>query len=189
MEGNIEQMQNITGKIKSFEIDKTLSKRGMCAEAKATGEALATKVSKSDVVDNLISVETDKPLSANQGRLLKKQIDEIDPHNAENVVYGDTNVKSALDDLKAIFGEIFLVKEIKATTDSGGCLLTDIPYYYIPVSAIVTSHTHRECTFFVANNYQYIHIRDAIGSGNIANTEVTLKVYYINPNVKSHTKA
>ena len=189
MDGNIEKMQSLTGRIKGLGIDKTLTKKGMCAEAEAVGKALATKVSITDIVDDLTSVADDKPLSANQGRLLKKQIDEIDPHYAENVVYDKTNVKSALDDLKATIDELFVVETITGTTDSGGCLLTNIPYYYIPVSAIVTSHTHRECTFFVANNYHYIHIRDAIGSSNIANTEVTVKVYYINSNIMSHTNA
>ena len=97
MDGNIEKMQSLTGKIKSLAIDKTLTKKGMCAEAEATGKALAKKVNTADIVDELTSVAEDKPLSANQGRLLKKQIDEIDPHNAENVIYGDTNVKNALD--------------------------------------------------------------------------------------------
>ena len=114
-------------------------------------------------------------------------------NKAKNIIYNNknselnaTNVQDAIDELA---DGIFLVKEITATTDSGGCLLTDIPYYYIPVSAIVTSHTHRECTFFVANNYQYIHVRDAIGSGNIASTKITVKVYYINPKIKSHTNS
>ena len=97
MDGNIEKMQSLTGRIKGFGIDKTLTKKGMCAEAEATGEALATKVSITDIVDDLLSVATDKTLSANQGRLLKKLIDEIDPHYAENVLYNDTNVKDALD--------------------------------------------------------------------------------------------
>ena len=99
MNGNIENMQSLTGRIKGLGIDKTLTKKGMCAEAEATGKALATKVSITDIVDDVLSVATDKPLSANQGRLLKKQIDEIDPHNAENVIYGDTNVKNAIDKL------------------------------------------------------------------------------------------
>lgn len=99
MDGNIEKMQSLTGRIKGLGIDKTLTKKGMCAEAEATGKALAKKVNTADIVDDLTSVAEDKPLSANQGRLLKKQIDEIDPHNAENVVYGDTNVKNAIDKL------------------------------------------------------------------------------------------
>ena len=106
MDGNIEKVQSLTGKIKTLAIDTTLTKKGMCAEAEATGEALATKVNISDIVDELTSVADDKPLSANQGRVLKKQIDEIDPHTAENVVYDNAdsgvdaeNVQGAIDKL------------------------------------------------------------------------------------------
>lgn len=99
MDGNIEKMQSLTGRIKGFGIDKTLTKKGMCAEAEATGKALATKVNITEIVDDLTSVADDKPLSANQGRVLKKQIDDIDPHYAENVIYSDTNVKEAIDKL------------------------------------------------------------------------------------------
>ena len=109
MDGNIEKMQSLTGRIKGLGIDKTLTKKGMCAEAEATGKALATKVSITDIVDDLLSVATDKPLSANQGRLLKKQIDEIDPHYAENVNFNNTgsglnanNVHEALLKVKTI---------------------------------------------------------------------------------------
>lgn len=104
MDGNLENMQNITGKIKSLEIDKTLSKKGKCAESKAVGDALATKVSITDIVDDLTSVSDDKPLSANQGRLLKRQIDDVDPHYAENMIYGDTNVKDALNNTHRAIG-------------------------------------------------------------------------------------
>ena len=40
-------------------------------------EFLATKVNISDVIDNLTSTHTNKPLSANQGRVLKELIDAI----------------------------------------------------------------------------------------------------------------
>lgn len=39
---------------------------------------LSTYVSKSDIVDNTISSNTDKPLSANQGRLLGARLDELE---------------------------------------------------------------------------------------------------------------
>ena len=106
MDGKLENMQSLTGKIKSLEIDTTLTKKGMCAEAKATGEALAKKVNTADIVDELTSVASDKPLSANQGRVLKKQIDEIDPHFAENVVYDESNVKDALDKTQGAIDEL-----------------------------------------------------------------------------------
>lgn len=111
MDGNLKNTQSLTGKIKSLAIDTTLTKKGMCAESKSTGEALATKVNISDIVDDLISVTTDKPLSANQGRILKKQIDDIDPHYAENVIFDNTiagmyanNVQGAIDEIKSTVG-------------------------------------------------------------------------------------
>lgn len=118
------------------------------------------------------------------GNLIKKA-KEI-AFNNKNTGLSATNVQDAIDELS---NELILVKEITATTDSGGCLLTNIPYYYIPVAAIVTNLTHRECSFFVANNYHYIHVTDAIGSANISNTSITVKVYYINPKLASHTNA
>ena len=114
-------------------------------------------------------------------------------NKAKNILFNNkksglkaTNVQGAIDEL---ISEFFLTKVVTDTTNSGGCLLTNLPYYYIPVAAIVTSHTHRECTFFVANNYHYVHVRDAIGSSDISNVKVTVKVYYINPLIKSHTNA
>ena len=123
MEGNLEQMQNITGKIKELEIDKTLSKKGKCAESKAVGEALATKVSITDIVDDLTSVAEDKPLSANQGRVLKKQIDDVDPHYAENMIYGDSNVKDALDNVQGA------IDELKGTIGYTSKNLIPYPFY------------------------------------------------------------
>lgn len=136
MDGNIEKMQSLTGRIKSLAIDTTLTKKGMCAEAKATGEALATKLNITDIVDELTSVASDKPLSANQGRVLKKQIDEIDPHFAENVVYDESNVKDALDktqgDIDVLKGTIGYTSKnlipyphFHTTMDNNGIKYTD----------------------------------------------------------------
>ena len=124
MNGNLKNLQSLTGKIKSFRIDTTLTKKGMCAEAEATGKALATKVSITDIVDDLLSVASDKPLSANQGRLLKKQIDEIDPHYAENVVYDNTNVKSAIDGIVNKSVKVFIGKSTSLEVDlNEGCCI------------------------------------------------------------------
>lgn len=54
--------------------DSTLSIEGKAADAKAVSDALNTKISNTDVVDNLESTSTYLPLSANQGRLLGKQL-------------------------------------------------------------------------------------------------------------------
>jgi hypothetical protein len=52
----------------SIELDPTLSIEGMAADAKAVGD---TKISYTDVVDNLTSTSTNLPLSANQGKVLQ----------------------------------------------------------------------------------------------------------------------
>lgn len=138
MNGNLKNLQSLTGKIKSFRIDTTLTKKGMCAESKAVGDALAAKVNISDIIDDLLSVASDKPLSANQGRLLKKLIDEIDPHYAENVLYNDTNVKDALDKVsnaenisydsdKSVQGAI---DELKGTIGYTSKNLIPYPHYH-----------------------------------------------------------
>ena len=52
-------------------IDPTLSIEGMAADAKAVGD---TKISYTDVVDNLTSTSTNLPLSANQGKVLDANV-------------------------------------------------------------------------------------------------------------------
>jgi hypothetical protein len=106
LNGNTEEMQrgNLHGKVVSIPlVDKSLTKSGYSADAKATGDALSKKVNIVDIVDNLNSYVNNKPLSAKQGAELKRRIDGIDPHFAENVIYDDTNVKDALDSTKNRF--------------------------------------------------------------------------------------
>lgn len=70
--------KTIRGKIRYVPvIDRTLSKKNQCAEAKATGDALEARVKKADIVDSLTSDAADKPLSAKQGAVLKQQLDEL----------------------------------------------------------------------------------------------------------------
>lgn len=81
MAGNVENnqaMNQLKGNVFVIpSVDSTLSKEGYAADAKATGDGLAARVKTADIVDNLVSTEADKPLSAKQGALLKKQIDEL----------------------------------------------------------------------------------------------------------------
>ena len=71
-----EKMQDIESQILNMsqvELDTTLSVEGQAADAKAVGD---TKISYTDVVDNLESTSTDLPLSANMGRELNNKLGE-----------------------------------------------------------------------------------------------------------------
>ena len=69
--------------------------------------ALNDKLNISDIVDSLVSVETNKPLSANQGRILKGFID-----NINNLLSSDD---TTLDELQEI---VSFIKQNKSTLDS-----------------------------------------------------------------------
>lgn len=113
--GNNEEKKSLNGKIVQIPtVDKTLSKSGYSADAKVTGDALKKKVNITDIVDNLTTDNANKPLSARQGAELKRRVDDIDPHFAENVNYDNTksgftaeNVQDAIDEIK--------VKAVKPT--------------------------------------------------------------------------
>ena len=66
------------GKVLSIPlVDKTLTKDGHAADAKATGEAIEKMVKGADIVNDLTTSSPDKPLSAMQGVELKQQIDAL----------------------------------------------------------------------------------------------------------------
>lgn len=76
----VNNLQVLRGKISSlspYALDQTLSVFGAAAEASAVGEALSDKVSYDDMVDDLETEETAKPLAARQGVVLKNQINEV----------------------------------------------------------------------------------------------------------------
>lgn len=70
----------LKGKIRSlspYAIDHTLTVEGASADAKAVGDALEKKVAYADIVDNLTTSDSNKPLSAKQGVEIKKSVDNI----------------------------------------------------------------------------------------------------------------
>ncbi len=71
---------SIKGRIHSlspYSLDPSLTLEGTAAEAKAVGEALKRKVSTEDICDDLTTKDPKKPLSANQGAVLKKALNEL----------------------------------------------------------------------------------------------------------------
>lgn len=75
--GNITGRGMLRGKVTAIpRVDDTLSKKGQAADALATGNALSKRIMYADVINNLTSTDTDKPLSANMGRELKTAIEQ-----------------------------------------------------------------------------------------------------------------
>ncbi len=75
---NAQQNNKLRGKITRIPtVDKSLTREGFSADAKAVGDALETRVKKADIVDNLNSDLVNKPLSARMGAELKRRIEEL----------------------------------------------------------------------------------------------------------------
>ena len=71
--------QKLLGKVKTIrQTDRSLMKSGYAADAKVTGEALEARVKKVDIVNDLETEDSNKPLSAMQGVALKELIDALD---------------------------------------------------------------------------------------------------------------
>lgn len=105
-----ESLKNLKGKILTIpQADETLTKKGYFADAQAVGKALEERVEKNDIVDSLTSNAKDRPLSANQGTLLRKLIKDINTSAAGTVGYDNTssgltatNMQSAVDEVAEI---------------------------------------------------------------------------------------
>ena len=119
-------LYNLTGRIVSIpKIDNTLTKDRYAADAKVTGDELELRLKKTDVVDNLVTANSEKPLSANQGVEIKRQLDAINMSQAGTVGYNNTdsglaatNMQSAIDEvasnIKDVEGD---VETIASTVD------------------------------------------------------------------------
>ena len=91
----------LKGKIASlspYVVDPTLTVAGSAADAKAVGDALEKKVSYTDITDNLTTSDSDKPLSAKQGKVLKIAIDNLRAQTEETVTNAQTVATKAVED-------------------------------------------------------------------------------------------
>jgi hypothetical protein len=89
----------LRGKIRSlapYAVDPSLSVEGAAADAKAVGDELEKKVSYADIVDDLTTSNSDKPLSAKQGVALRNSVDNL--RNEMNLEF--TNVESDLETMR-----------------------------------------------------------------------------------------
>ena len=78
----------LKGKIASlspYAVDKTLSVEGSSADSKAVGDALDKKVSYTDIVDDLTTSDSKRPLSAKQGVELKKSMTNLSGSVSESL--------------------------------------------------------------------------------------------------------
>ena len=85
---------SMTDYLKITDADSTYCKKtdfdALTTEVDKVKTTLGTKVNKTDIVDNLTSTDTDKPLSANQGKVLKDKVD-TKANNSEVVKKTDVN--------------------------------------------------------------------------------------------------
>ena len=81
-------------KVSDILTDTTGASNNNVLSASATVTELDKKVNKSDIVDNLTSTDTDKPLSANQGKVLK---DEVDLKANDSDVIKKTDIVTTID--------------------------------------------------------------------------------------------
>ena len=102
-----ESWKNLRGKIHSIpQTDETLTKAGWSADAKIVGDAFKERIKYTDIIDNMITDNPDKPASARQVFLIGKQLASINLSEASTVGYNNAesglnaqNMQGAIDEL------------------------------------------------------------------------------------------
>ncbi len=162
LNGNIENKEVIRGSIVTVPlIDNTLSKKGQGADAEATGNALKNKVSFNDIVDNLTTNDAKKPLSANQGLELKKQIDKAQS-DIDEVSGKCADVQSDIESIN----DRFKLGGYSSTTQQ----------FTLPVkkSALVIMSTSGNSDLFIVSNYDENNKKVTRLSNNMSTFSVTI---------------
>ena len=85
---------DLTNYYTKTELDSDFLKKTDATSTYATITTVDGKVNKTDIVDNLTSTDTDKPLSANQGKVLK---DEVDLKAKDSEVVKKTDIVTTID--------------------------------------------------------------------------------------------
>jgi hypothetical protein len=83
-----DNLKVLKGKIASlspYAVDPTLSVEGSAADAKAVGDALDKKINHTSIADNLNTNDSDMVLSAKQGTVLKKSVDDLRVDTEESI--------------------------------------------------------------------------------------------------------
>ena len=96
--GNVEKLTTVDVNLDNYltktEIETDYLKKTDADSKYATITTVDGKVDKTDIVDNLTSTDTDKPLSANQGKVLK---DEVDLKANDSEVVKKTDIVTTID--------------------------------------------------------------------------------------------
>jgi hypothetical protein len=123
-------LYNLKGKIRLYnppKIDKTLTKEDYCADAKATGDELAKRVGYTDIADNVSTQDTNKVLSARQGVLLQKKIDDLS-ESVSNIAKVGQTIYYTTEDKNVDSGDAFFNPEYIETNGTplavGSMILT-----------------------------------------------------------------
>lgn len=178
---------------------KKVTGSNLASSIKTLGSLLGT----SDVVNDLTSTATDKPLSAKQGKLIYDKLGEgfyIYPGSSNggqvvqirfvptesnlagknitlipNTTTGITLFNTT--DSATIWAE-FMSKDFTGTTSTSGNVDVSLdPRTYI-VYQVYSSTVNQICTAFRGSqNRTFVHVTDAAGSA-VANTSVTVKIFY-----------
>ena len=100
----------LRGKISSlspYALDQTLSVAGSAAEAKAVGDALANKLEYNDIADDLETNDDKRPLSAAQGVVLVKRINEVNKNLTDDI----DEVRTSAEEAKTTAGDSVVIAE------------------------------------------------------------------------------
>ena len=142
----------------------------------AINELKSDKVNRTDIVDNLTSTDTDKPLSANQGKVLK---DEVNLKANDDEVIKKADIKTTLDEnstnddvcrAKAIFdaikknciGKETVLYEGSISATGTYTLADDVNNY----DFIVINHTHNSTIYRQSNVLTKSEISKCIDKNN-----------------------